>query len=178
MATLRQKLSNPLDMLASDHLYVKGLFKKCLAADSAVAQRLLLQELADNLLIHATLEEELFYPALKGAGGDEGSRFVEEAMREHDGIKHRLNELQQTGVLETGFRTRLEALEEAVLRHAEREERIFPLAEKQLSLGELARRMDLRRMQLMARVRPPSGLIVIGLVIIGVGLFAFLTRRR
>lgn len=33
-ATLMQKLTNPLAMLASDHEYVKGVFTKCLNTDS------------------------------------------------------------------------------------------------------------------------------------------------
>jgi hypothetical protein len=33
MATLMQKLKNPLAMLASDHEYVKGVFTKCLNTD-------------------------------------------------------------------------------------------------------------------------------------------------
>ena len=63
-------------------------------------------------------------------------------------------------------------------KHAEREEQIFPLAERHLPLGRLAKEMDIRRMQLMARVRPPSALAVLGMALIGLMLFAFLTQRR
>jgi hypothetical protein len=76
------------------------------------------------------------------------------------------------------FRTRVGRLEQAVVTHAEREESHFPMAEAHLPLGELAREMDLRRMQLMAQVRPPSGLGIIGLVLIGFGVWLFLTKRR
>jgi hypothetical protein len=76
------------------------------------------------------------------------------------------------------FRMRLGRLEQAVVTHAEREEAHFPMAEAHLPLGELAKRMDLRRMQLMAQVRPPSGVAMMGLVLIGFGLFFFLKNRR
>ena len=76
MATLTQKLTNPLAMLASDHEYVKGVFTKCLNTESAAVRRVLVQEICDNLIIHATLEEEIFYPALAEWGGEEGHRFV------------------------------------------------------------------------------------------------------
>ncbi|WP_447985931.1 LPXTG cell wall anchor domain-containing protein [Nitrospira sp. Nam74] len=38
--------------------------------------------------------------------------------------------------------------------------------------------MDLRRVQLMAQVRPPSGLAMIGLLLIGFGLLFVLRRRQ
>ena len=178
MATLTQKLTNPLAMLASDHEYVKGVFTKCLNTESAAVRRVLIQEICDNLIIHATLEEEIFYPALAEWGGEEGHRFVEDALREHRDIKQGIAEVQQADVGDPDFRMRVGRLEEAVVTHAEREEAHFPLAEARLPLGELARQMDLRRMQLMAQVRPPSGLAMIGLVLIGFGVFFFLKRRR
>jgi LPXTG-motif cell wall-anchored protein len=178
MATLMQKLTNPLAMLASDHEYVKSAFSRCLNTDSLAVRRVLVQEICDNLLIHATLEEEIFYPALAEFGGEEGHRVVEDALREHRDIKQGMANVQRVDVRDADFRMRLGELQEAVVMHAEREEAHFPLAEARLPLGDLAREMDLRRVQLMAQVRPPSGLAMIGLVLIGLGAFFFLKRRR
>jgi LPXTG-motif cell wall-anchored protein len=178
MATLMQKLTNPLAMLASDHEYVKSLLTKCLNTDSLAVRRVLIQEICDNLVIHATLEEEIFYPAFAERGGEEGHRFVEDALREHRDIKQCIADVQRVDVGGADLRRRVGRLEEAVVTHAEREEAHFPMAEAHLPLGELARQMDLRRMQLMAQVRPPSGLAMIGLVLIGLGVVFFLKRRR
>jgi hemerythrin superfamily protein len=178
MATLMQKLTNPLAMLASDHEYVKAVLTKCLNTESVAVRRVLVREICDNLVIHATLEEEIFYPALAKWGGEEGHRFVEDALREHRDIKECINDVQRMDVGGPEFRTRVGRLEQAVVTHAEREESHFPMAEAHLPLGELAREMDLRRMQLMAQVRPPSGLGIIGLVLIGFGVWLFLTKRR
>lgn len=177
MATLMQKLTNPLAMLASDHEYVKGVFSQCLNTDSLAVRRVLVQEICDNLVIHATLEEEIFYPALAELGGEEGHRVVEDALREHRDIKQGIADVQRLHVDDADFRARLGELQQAVVTHAEREEAHFPLAEARLPLGELARQMDLRRVQLMARVRPPSAFAMIGLVLIGLGVFFFLNRR-
>ena len=178
MATLIQKLTNPLTMLAADHEYVKSVFTKCLNTDSLAVRRVLVQEICDNLVIHATLEEEIFYPALAKWGGEEGHRFVEDALREHREIKECIVEVEQVSMGDADFRMRLGRLEQAVVTHAEREEAHFPMAEAHLPLTDLAKQMDLRRMQLMAQVRPPSGVAMMGLVLIGLGLFFFLRKRR
>jgi LPXTG-motif cell wall-anchored protein len=178
MATLTQKLTNPLAMLASDHEYVKGVLTRCLNTDSLAVRRVLVQEICDNLVIHATLEEEIFYPALAKFGGEEGHRFVEDALREHADIKACIADVQQVDVGGADFRRHVGRLEQAVVTHAEREEAHFPMAEAHLPLKQLAKQMDVRRVQLMAQVRPPSGLAMIGLVLIGFGLLFFLKRRR
>lgn len=178
MATLMQQLTNPLAMLRADHAYVKQTFTRCWGTDSFTVRRLLIQEICDNLTIHATLEEELFYPALEQFGGQEGRQFVEEALRDHDDIKDHINKVMQTDVDRSDFRMQIGALEERVLAHAEREEALFPLAEDRLPLSKLAQQMDIRRFQLMAKVRPPSGLGIMALVLIGLGAFLFVTLRR
>ena len=178
MATLTQKLTNPLAMLASDHEYVKGVLTKCLNTESLAIRRVLVQEICDNLIIHATLEEEIFYPALAKWGGEDGHRFVEDAIREHADIKTCIADVQQVDMGGADFRIRVGRLEQAVVAHAEREEAHFPMAEARLPLKQLAKQMDLRRVQLTAQVRPPSGLAMIGLVLIGLGVLFFLTRRR
>lgn len=165
-------------MLKADHAYAKQTFSRCCGTDSFTVRRLLVQEICDNLIIHATLEEELFYPALEQFGGQEGRQFVEEALRKHQDIKNHINEVLQADVRSPDFRMQLGTLEERVLAHAEREEAVFPLAEDRLPLRKLAQQMDIRRVQLMATVRPPSGLGIMALVLIGLGVFLFVTLRR
>jgi len=165
-------------MLAEDHRYVKSLFAQCLQAESSTTRRLLAQEICDNLKVHATLEEELFYPALAGFGRTEGREFVRKALQEHQDIKDHIDTLMHTDPDASDFPTSVEALQERVLGHAEREEAIFPWAEAHLPLGALATRMDLRRIQLIATVRPPSALAVIAMVLLGVGALLFLRRQR
>jgi hypothetical protein len=55
---------------------------------------------------------------------------------------------------------------------------MFPLAEDRLPLRKLAKQMDIRRVQLMARVRPPSGLGIMALALIGLGAVLFMTLRK
>lgn len=178
MPTLIEKFTNPVVMLKTDHAYVKKTFTKCLQAESPMVRRLLAQEICDNLKIHATLEEEIFYPALEEHGGEEGRQFVNKAFHDHQTIKDHIETVMHTDVDGGDFQGQIEALQESVLGHAQEEEAIFPLAERRLPLGELAGRMDMRRLQLMGTVRPPSGLAIMGIVLIAVGAFFFLKRRR
>ena len=178
MPTLVQKLTNPTSMLASDHAYVNRVMQKCLDTDSPTARRLMAQEIHDNLTIHATLEEELFYPALQRHGGEGGERFVTPALQEHQEIKRLMTDLLDEDVTGPSFRTRLKSLQERVLDHARKEEEMFPLVERSLPIGKLARQMDMRRMQLMATVRPPSGLAIMALVFVGLGALAFFALRK
>lgn len=178
MPTLIEKFTNPLAMLAADHAYVKQMFAKCLQAESSMGRRLLAQEICDNLKIHATLEEEIFYPTLRELGGEEGRQFVSQAIEEHQDIKDHIETVMHTDAENGEFQKNIEALQERVISHAEKEEEIFPLAKERLPLGELAARMDMRRLQLLGTVRPPSALALMGIVMMAVGAFFFLKRRR
>jgi hypothetical protein len=89
-----------------------------------------------------------------------------------------MTDVQEGEVTRPDFRTRLGTLQERVLAHARKEEEMFPLAERSLPIGELARQMDVRRMQLMAMVRPPSGLAIMALVCIGLGAILFFALRK
>ena len=178
MATLVKKLTDPTVMLASDHAYVKQVMQKCLDTDSPSARRLMAQEIHDNLTIHATLEEEIFYPALQRHGGEKGKSFVTPALQEHQDIKRLMTDLLDEDVASPNFRTRLKSLQERVLDHARKEEEMFPLADQSLPIGELARQMNMRRIQLMATVRPPSGLAIMALVFIGLGALMYFALRK
>jgi len=177
MPTFVEKFTNPVAMLAADHEYVKQVMETALRTHSPSTRRLLVEEICDNLVIHSMLEEELFYPALERDAGEEGRQFVQKAREAHQEIKARMADVENTHVGSPDFRMRLGELQSAVLAHAREEEGIFPLAERRLPLGELARDMDLRRVQLMAKIRPPSGLFLVGLALIGVGLAFFFGRR-
>ena len=178
MPTIVAKYANPVVMLAEDHRYVKSLFARCLQAECSTIRKLLAQEICDNLKVHATLEEELFYPALAEFGGTEGKEFVRKAMRDHQDIKEHMETLIHTAGESGEFPRRVEALQDRVVGHAEQEEAMFPLAEAHLPLGELATRMDLRRVQLVATIRPPSALALGAIVLLGLGSLLFLRTRR
>lgn len=174
-----KKFVNPLEMLASDHETVKFLFEQCERTDPGIKRRLLSEEIFTNLHLHATLEEEIFYPAVQEKLSYEESAVVREAYREHGHIKELIRQLEGTDEHDEAFSSRLGTLKERVLTHADKEEKgIFPLAERHPSLGALAFAMDKRRVQLMVQRPAPSVLGMLALGLIGGGLMMFLLRRK
>jgi hemerythrin superfamily protein len=174
-----KKLVNPLEMLASDHETVKFLFTQCEHTDPGMKRRLLSDEIFKNLYIHATLEEEIFYPAVQEHLSFEDSAVVREAYREHGQIKELIRQLEAMDERDEAFSSRLSTLKDRVLTHADKEEkRIFPLAESNLSMTAVAFAMDKRRVQLMVQRPSPSVLGMLALGFVSVGLMMFMLRRK
>ena len=72
---MKKQAPDAIDLLDADHLAVHGLFQSYreLVRTSAPAlkRRALAEEICMELTIHARLEEELFYPALRESLEDE-----------------------------------------------------------------------------------------------------------
>ena len=174
-----KQLVNPLEMLASDHEAVKLLFEQCQSTDPGVKRRLLSEEIFKSLHIHATLEEEIFYPAVQQQLSYEDGAVVREAYREHGQIKELIRQLEAMDDRDEAFSSTLGTLKDRVLTHADKEEkRIFPLAERQLPLTKVALAMDKRRVQLMVQRPAPSMLAMLVLGLLGVGLMMFMFQGR
>src|ERR1700761_1486333 len=76
--------------LKADHRKVEGLFEKFEKAKSDSVKTSLVEQICTELTVHATIEEEIFYPACNGAvEGD----LLKEAYVEHDGAKLMIAEL-------------------------------------------------------------------------------------
>ena len=174
-----KKLINPLEMLASDHETVKFLFEQCERTDPGMKRRLLSEEIFKSLHVHATLEEELFYPAVQQQLSYEDGAVVREAYREHVQIKELIRQLEAMDDRDEAFSSTLGVLKDRVLSHADKEEkRIFPLAERHLPLTTVALAMDKRRVQLMVQRPAPSMLGLLALGLLGVGWMMFMLRGR
>lgn len=136
-------------LLQSEHRTMEALFAR------AGAEASVLSDIRRELDRHATLEEEIFYPALAGAS-DEGAAAVREARRHHA-------DLRQAAKGESDARA-IEALRNQVARHVEFEERIL-FAEALRALGKdalirLAERMEQRNRELggtLPLARPRRG---------------------
>jgi hemerythrin superfamily protein len=176
-----KKLINPLELLASDHETVKMLFDQCEQAGPGMKRRLLSEEIFKNLDVHATLEEEIFYPAVQEKLNYEEGAVVREAYREHRQIKELIRQFDAMDERDTAFTNHFATLKDRVLMHAEKEEtKIFPLAERVLPMASVALAMDRRRLQLMVQRPAPSviGMLALGLLSVGLALYLFGGKRR
>jgi hemerythrin-like domain-containing protein len=128
-------------LLKADHDKVRDLLKKLSETTSRgrKTRQELLEKIATELSIHTTLEEEIFYPAFKGANGKSHQVMYFEAREEHRAVEALvLPDLQKTEPDSECFSGRAKVLKELVEHHAqEEEEEMFPQARKTLSAKEL-----------------------------------------
>ena len=141
-------------LLKRQHKEVRGLFKKVEKAERANERRQLMEQIAAALEGHTTIEEEMFYPAVRELGTKKGEEMVDEAFEEHHVVKLVLAELPKVDPEDDRFDAKMTVLSELVEHHVEEEEKeMFKLAKKigDDELDELGERMMERFEQLSAR---------------------------
>jgi len=67
----RQQKMDAVALLKADHRKVEGLFEKFEKARDKERKQALVREICTELCIHATIEEEIFYPACTGKAEDD-----------------------------------------------------------------------------------------------------------
>jgi len=146
-----QNQKDALALLKKDHLEVKQLFKQ--AEEDQDSQQEIFDEIKTALGAHATIEEEIFYPAMKNARSEKTKDEVMEALAEHKQIKALLAELSGMSGQDESFAMKLKVLKEDVEHHVKEEEgEMFPDAKKYLGekqLAELGMRLAARKQELM-----------------------------
>jgi hemerythrin-like domain-containing protein len=145
------KSNDVLAMLTEDHARVKALFEQfaALGERAHVGKRKLADEICNELSIHATLEEELFYPAVRAAGKD-NQELVDEAIVEHAAARDLIAQIRATDVRDELFDAKVKVLAEQIAHHVDEEETgIFPRARKsKLDLAELGEQAAGRKAQI------------------------------
>ena len=135
------------DLLKKQHKEVKALFKKVENTENARERRRLMEEIATALEGHTTIEEEMFYPAVRGLETQKAEEMVMEAFEEHHVVKLVLAELPQVDPEDERFEAKMTVLSELVEHHAdEEEEEMFKTAQKlgKDELEALGERMEER----------------------------------
>ena len=137
-------------LLKADHDAVSGLFADYEKTRSDAKKKSLVAEICSELRVHAQLEEEIFYPAVKAALQDK--LLVPEATIEHDGIKDLIAQLEGVEPDCEMYDARVKVLSEYVEHHIKEEQNeMFPKARAtSLDLVELGARMAARKADLLA----------------------------
>src|SRR5437764_13798383 len=134
-------------LLKNDHKTVEGLFKKFEKAgpNAHKTKQDLVEKIIEELSIHAAIEEQVFYPAVREAAPDEND-LVLESLEEHHIVKWVLSEIDGMDPTEERFEAKVTVLIENVRHHVEEEEGdLFPAlrkAMKRKELEELAQAME------------------------------------
>jgi hemerythrin superfamily protein len=119
-----------IQLIQKDHREVEKLFKEYDRAERAgdgPREGAIVRELVRELSVHATMEEQFVYPALREAGADTR---VLDALEEHHAVKLTLVELENLAPSSPRYSAKVRLLAETVRRHVEQEEReLLPLLE-------------------------------------------------
>jgi len=135
MGTAKRTTTNVLDILTSQHDEVDSLFKQIESGKGD--RRALFLQLADKLAAHATVEEQIFYPAVMAK---QTSDLLHESVEEHLEIKRVLADLITMAIDHDQFMAKINVLKENVTHHAREEEeaKLFPMLRKSMSEDQLA----------------------------------------
>ena len=150
------KSDDAVAMLTADHLKVKSLFEQFAqlkSEDDAYDQKAaLVLRICQELTVHAQLEEELFYPAVRDAIDDQD--LMDEATVEHDCAKELIAQLQEMEPEDDLFDAKVTVLGEQIRHHIkEEEDEMFVKAKKaKLDTAALGEDMASRRKELMSEL--------------------------
>lgn len=140
-----------LTALKDDHKRVKKAYRDFQKIDTEANPKAcgaLVGQVLDELTVHAALEEELLYPALRGAMAEES--LIDEAEVEHESIHSFIDQLRGMSPDDDKYAARFTVLCEYVMHHVKEEEgEIFPqLEHTRLDWEGLAAEMSERREEL------------------------------
>jgi hemerythrin superfamily protein len=144
------------DLLRADHKKVKGLFEEFEQADDAKAKHRIVETALAELEVHAKLEEELIYPAIRAEIGDED--LMDEALEEHHVVHGLLGELKKMKPSDERYDAKFTVLAENIRHHIKAEESdMFPQAEEsEIDWEALSAQVTKRKEQLLAKAGAPS----------------------
>ena len=125
---------NAIEFLISQHRSMETMMEGVLDAEGD-ARRRLYTEVADQLTMHISAEEVVFYPAVKAARTED---ILLESLEEHLSLKRLMADLLAMGPREQTFEPKFKVLkEQAKHHHKEEEENLFPKVKKQLDADRL-----------------------------------------
>jgi hemerythrin-like domain-containing protein len=148
-------MPNAVEMLQHDHEQVKALFRQYEEAGHRAHQKKqgIAEAVFAELEVHTTIEEELFYPAMKRKTDQDGKDLVAEAVEEHHVVTTLMDELKGLDPTDERYDAKFKVLMENVEHHIEEEEgEMFPEAEAVLGdrLERIGQQMQERKQEITA----------------------------
>ena len=148
-----QGAPDAVQLLTADHKQVKGLFKeydKLVESDKGDKEKeALARQICLMLTVHATVEEEIFYPAARKAIEEED--LLDEAEVEHGSAKDLIAQIESSTPSDSLYDAKVKVLGEYIDHHVKEEEgELFPKVKKaKLDLAGLGTEMAARKGELM-----------------------------
>ena len=150
----REQKPDAVALLKADHKEVKDLFNSYEELVDAEAdddeKAAIATQICSMLTVHATIEEEIFYPAARGS--IEEQDLLDEAEVEHASAKDLIAQIEAMTPGEDLFDAKVKVLGEYIAHHVkEEEEELFPKVKTaKLDLRALGDELSVRKEELMA----------------------------
>ena len=143
-----------LTLLIGDHNRVRGLFSRFRDAeesDDVEGMTSLASAIFDELKVHTTIEEDVFYPTVRDAD-DDIAELVAEGVEEHHVVDRLMAEIEGLEAGAEQWVAKMKVLMENVEHHAEEEEgEMFPKVRSNVDgLDRLGDRLNTRKRELGA----------------------------
>lgn len=159
MATQKTPAStDAIELLTADHKEVRALFKayrQLVDADGDDEEKSQLAlEICTKLTVHATVEEEIFYPAARDVLEDDED-LADEAEVEHASAKDLILQIEESVPADALYDAKVKVLGEYIDHHVEEEEgEMFPkVRQSDLDLQALGEEMAQRKQALLAEMQ-------------------------
>jgi len=138
-------------LLTADHKAVKAMFQtfeKLKELEDREDEKVeLVKRICAELKIHTTIEEEIFYPAVREAIDDDD--LMDEADVEHASAKELIAELEDASPGDDHYDAKVTVLGEMIEHHVEEEEgEMFPKARKAIDVEEVGAALAARKKEL------------------------------
>jgi len=137
-------------LLKADHATVSSLFAEYEKTNLSKKRKELVAEICTELSVHAQIEEEIFYPAVKAALKDK--LLVPEATVEHASLRDLISQIEGVEPDGEDYNAKVKVLSEYVKHHVKEEQNeMFPKAKAtSLDQVELGAQMAARKVDLLA----------------------------
>lgn len=154
-ATAKKK--DACDLLDADHKAVKKMFMEYeelteASGNTKEKKRMLAEKICNELTVHAQIEEEIFYPAVRKAIKDE--LLMNEAEVEHSSAKDLIAQIQSMNPGDAMFDAKVTVLGEYIDHHVKEERtEMFPKARaSKVDLVKMRDVLQARKEELMAEL--------------------------
>lgn len=151
-STGRSRTAAAIDLLKADHRQVEKWFGQFEKSRSDEKKAELAHKICQALRVHATIEEEIFYPAFLEATQDK--EIHHEAEVEHDGAKKLIAQIEDSRPDDDYYDAKVKVLSEMIKHHVNEEEKrngMFAEARKaDMDLAALGEKLKARKDELMS----------------------------
>jgi hemerythrin superfamily protein len=151
------------DMLDADHRNVRKMFKdyeeliESRARNSAQSKMDLARQICMELTVHAQIEEEIFYPAVREAIKE--TDLLDEAEVEHQSAKELMAQIEAGAEADDMFDAKVKVLGEYVDHHIKEEKNelfVKARAARKLDLVAMRDELEARKEELMSKMGVPA----------------------